>query len=68
MTKPGKKETRKNKGSGTPTTADPYPPRDQTRPAPFRMRSPVGVPPQFSPKGLVIAFSSASGQVSWDAV
>jgi hypothetical protein len=40
------------KGGGTPVDADPYPPHLTVRLAPCKARSPAGVPPRFSPKGL----------------
>ena len=47
-------EGKENKGSGTPTNAVQQPPRLATRLAPCKARSPVGVPPRLSPKGLII--------------
>ncbi len=46
--------TPSKKGSGTPTNAVSQPPHLVRRLAPCKARSPVGVPPRFSPKGLVI--------------
>jgi hypothetical protein len=42
-----------NKGSGTPKNADPYSPHLAMRLAPCKARSPSGVPPRLSPKGII---------------
>jgi len=44
------------------------PPRLRARRALIAARSPVGVPPRFSPKGVFHPKDSASGQASWDLV
>jgi hypothetical protein len=44
----------KKKGCGTPADADPYPPPLAERRAPSRARTPSGVPPRLSPRGLFI--------------
>jgi hypothetical protein len=49
--KPRIKET--NKGSGTPADADQHPPHLAMRRAPCKARSPFGVPPRLSPKGII---------------
>jgi hypothetical protein len=49
--KPRNKE--RNKGSGTPADADQYPPHLAMRRAPCKARSPFGVPPRLSPKGII---------------
>jgi hypothetical protein len=41
------------KGSGTPKDAGPQPPHLATRLAPCKARSPSGVPPRLSPKGII---------------
>ena len=41
------------KGSGTPKNAGPQPPHLATRLAPCKARSPSGVPPRLSPKGII---------------
>jgi hypothetical protein len=56
------------RGSGTPTNAGHQPPHLAMRRAPCRARSPVGVPPRLSPKGVSHPKGSASGQASWDVV
>jgi hypothetical protein len=43
----------RNKGSGTPADADQYPPHLAMRRAPCKARSPFGVPPRLSPKGII---------------
>src|SRR5258708_31787028 len=64
-----KQEIKKEiKGSGTPTDADQHPPHLAMRRAPCKARSPFGVPPRLSPKGVSHPKGSASGQASWDAV
>ena len=42
------------KGSGTPKDAGPQPPHLAMRLAPCKARSPDGVPPRFSPKGVIV--------------
>ena len=49
--KPRKQE--EIKGSGTPKDAGPQPPHLATRLAPCKARSPSGVPPRLSPKGII---------------
>jgi hypothetical protein len=49
--KPENKE--RNKGSGTPADADQHPPHLAMRRAPCKARSPFGVPPRLSPKGII---------------
>jgi len=49
--KAGNKE--RNKGSGTPADADQHPPHLAMRRAPCKARSPFGVPPRLSPKGII---------------
>jgi hypothetical protein len=56
------------RGGRTPTNAVYQPPHLAMRRAPCRARSPVGVPPRLSPKGISHPKGSASGQASWDAV
>src|SRR6202044_2512188 len=46
-------ERKEIKGSGTPKDAGPQPPRLATRLAPCKARSPSGVPPRLSPKGII---------------
>jgi hypothetical protein len=49
-----KKEIKeRNKGSGTPADADQHPPHLAMRLAPCKARSPFGVPPRLSPKGII---------------
>src|SRR5580704_5460061 len=43
----------RNKGSGTPADADQHPPHLAMRLAPCKARSPFGVPPRLSPKGII---------------
>ena len=43
----------RNKGSGTPADADQHPPHLAMRRAPCKARSPFGVPPRLSPKGII---------------
>jgi hypothetical protein len=43
----------RNKGSGTPADADQHPPHLAMRRAPCKTRSPFGVPPRLSPKGII---------------
>src|SRR5580704_4734704 len=45
---------KKKKESGTPKNADPYPPHLWVRLAPCKARSPIGVPPRLSPKGVIV--------------
>ena len=44
----------KNKGCGTPANAVQQPPHLAMRLAPCKARSPDGVPPRFSPKGVIV--------------
>jgi hypothetical protein len=45
--------SQKKKGGGTPANAGHQPPHLATRRAPCRVRSPDGVPPRLSPKGII---------------
>src|ERR1700676_3791698 len=54
------------KGSGTPTNADPYPPHLAMRLALCKARSPVGVPPRLSPRGVVVPKARLRAKASWD--
>ena len=45
---------KKKKESGTPKDADPYPLYLAVQLAPCKARSPIGVPPRFSPKGVIV--------------
>ena len=45
--------SQKKKGGGTPANAGRPPPHQATRHAPCGARSSVGVPPRFSPKGII---------------
>ncbi len=47
------KTKQRNKGSGTPADAVPQPPHLAMRLAPCKARSPFGVPPRLSPKGII---------------
>src|SRR6204780_1576682 len=44
----------KNKGCGTPANAVQQPTHLPVRFAPCKARSPIGVPPRFSPKGVIV--------------
>ena len=48
------RKRKKKKESGTPKDADPYPPHLAVRLAPCKARSPIGVPPRLSPKGVIV--------------
>ena len=45
---------KKKKESGTPKNADPYPLYLAVQLAPCKARSPIGVPPRLSPKGVIV--------------
>jgi hypothetical protein len=45
---------KKKKESGTPKNADPYPLYLAVQLAPCKARSPIGVPPRFLPKGVIV--------------
>ena len=45
--------SQKKKGGGTPANAGHQPPHLAIRHAPYGARSPVGVPPRLSPKGII---------------
>jgi hypothetical protein len=47
-------KSKKKKESGTPKDADPYPLYLAVQLAPCKARSPIGVPPRFSPKGVIV--------------
>ena len=53
--KPKLSASQEIKGGGTPKNADPYPPHLATRLAPCGTRSPFGVPPRLSLRGISIA-------------
>ncbi len=48
------RKSKKKKESGTPKDADPYPLYLAVQLAPCKARSPIGVPPRFSPKGVIV--------------
>ena len=47
-------KSKKKKESGTPKDADPYPPYLAGQLALCKGRSPIGVPPRLSPKGVIV--------------
>jgi hypothetical protein len=48
------RKSKKKKESGTPKDADPYPLYLAVQLAPCKARSPIGVPPRVSPKGVIV--------------